>query len=99
MGMLVMMVSPLLQGRRARRPEKGRSADGRRAGSGATTVAKSIAQQQRAARRDTAADGDFTGHDAELTREKDNGKPADARQSAGAVSRRPLIPVVRMRLR
>jgi hypothetical protein len=66
--------------------------------SGSTTADKSIAQQQeRARRRDTAAmDSDLTGHDAELTRKEDNGKPADARQSAGAVSRRPLFRVVCM---
>src|SRR5260221_7797524 len=75
----------------------GRSADGRRAGSGSTTVDKSIAQQQeRTRRRDRAADGECGRHDAELTRKGDNGRPADARQSAGAVSRRPLIRVVCM---
>jgi hypothetical protein len=95
--MLVMIGTPLLQ----RPPQAAAGKDDRLTGaepSGPTTADKSIAQQQaRRERRDRAAtDGDFTGHDAQLTRKKDNGRPADARQSAGAVSRRPLIRVVCM---
>src|SRR5689334_5303349 len=97
MGMLVMIGTPLLRRARSRRAGKGDRLTGAEP-SGSTTADKSIGQQQtRRGRRDrTALDGDFPEHDAELTRKEDNGRPADARQSAGAVSRRPLIRVVCM---